>query len=83
MGNEPGKSIATVVRRHAVLTFVAVTMTGCAGFIPMDAPDSASVHENAAIVTEPSAPLPYVLMPINATVLQATNEISNATGMSF
>lgn len=83
MVTESGRSIATVVRHHTVLIFVAVTMTGCAGFIPMDAPDSASVHENAAIVTEPSAPLPYVLMPVNATVMQATNTITNATGTSF
>ncbi|WP_291617817.1 polysaccharide biosynthesis/export family protein [Bradyrhizobium sp.] len=83
MVTESGRSIAAVVRHHAVLIFVSVTMTGCAGFIPMDAPDSAAVHENAAIVTEPSAPLPYVLMPINATVLQATNTITNTTGTSF
>ena len=80
---ESGRSIANVVCHHAVSIFVLVTMTGCAGFIPMDAPDSASVHEHAAIVTEPTAPLPYVLMPINTTVMQATNAITNANGTSF
>src|SRR3954471_3901550 len=58
-------------------------MTGCAGVIPMDAPDAAAVHENAAIITAPSAPLPYVLMPVNPVVLTASNAITNATGISF
>ena len=71
------------IRDVAALTFVLVLMTGCAGVIPMDAPDSAAVHENAAIVTEPSLPLPYVLMPVNPVVLAASNAITNATGISF
>ncbi|WP_244521435.1 polysaccharide biosynthesis/export family protein [Bradyrhizobium sp. DOA9] len=80
---ETRSSIEIVIRHLAVSILTLVTMTGCAGFIPMDAPDSAAVQENAAIVTEPSVPLPYVLMPINPVVLQATNTITNGTGISF
>ena len=67
----------------AALILVPVMTTGCAGFIPMDAPTSAAVRENAAIVTEPSVPLPYILMPVNPAILTASNAITNATGMSF
>lgn len=76
-------SIEISMYQFAALIFVLVMMTGCAGVIPLDAPDSASVHENAAIVTEPSAPLPYILMPVNPPILSASNAITNATGMSF
>jgi len=76
-------SIEISIHHFLALVFVLVTMTGCAGVIPMDAPDTAAVHENAAIITEPSAPLPYILMPVNPAVLSATNAITNATGMSF
>lgn len=72
-----------VIRHLAMPILILMTVTGCAGFIPMDAPDSAAVHEGAAIVTEPSVRLPYVLMPINPVVLQATNAITNETGISF
>ncbi|MGY3346726.1 MULTISPECIES: polysaccharide biosynthesis/export family protein [unclassified Bradyrhizobium] len=76
-------SIGIGIRSGAALIFVLVLMSGCAAVIPMDAPDSAAVHENAAIITEPSAPLAYVLMPVNAGVITASNAITNATGMSF
>jgi len=82
--SETRKSLIEIrVHQFLALIFVLVMMTGCAGVIPMDAPDAVAVHENAAIVTEPSAPLPYVLMPINPAVLTASNAITNATGMSF
>ena len=76
-------SIEISIHQVVALALVLVTMTGCAGVIPMDAPDAAAVHENAAIITAPSAPLPYVLMPVNPVVLAASNAITNATGISF
>ncbi|MDN3278937.1 polysaccharide biosynthesis/export family protein [Frankia sp. RB7] len=76
-------SIEISAHQVLALVFVLVMMTGCSGVIPMDAPDSAAVHENAAIVTEPSVPLPYVLMPVNPGILSASNAITNATGVSF
>ncbi|WP_230646640.1 MULTISPECIES: polysaccharide biosynthesis/export family protein [unclassified Bradyrhizobium] len=83
MVTETRKSSIPISIHFAALILVPVMTTGCAGFIPMDAPNSAAVHENAAIVTEPSAPLPYILMPINPAILNASNAITNATGMSF
>ena len=76
-------SMKFVIRHLSASLLILATMTGCAGVIPMDAPDSAAVHENAAIVTGPSVPLPYVLMPVNPVVLQATNTITNGNGTSF
>jgi polysaccharide biosynthesis/export protein len=78
-----GPSIQIGIHHAVALALVLVMMTGCAGVIPMDAPDAAAVHENAAIITAPSAPLPYVLMPVNPVVLAASNAITNATGISF
>jgi polysaccharide biosynthesis/export protein len=69
-------------RLLAALTLV-MTVSGCAGFLPMDAPDAPATRTNASIVTEPSAPVPYVLMPLNPDILRATNALSNAGGTSF
>ena len=50
------KESSIEIRGHqfVAMIFVLAMMTGCAGVIPMDAPDAAAVHENAAIVMEPS-----------------------------
>lgn len=69
--------------RYLALVVLAMSVTGCAGFIPMDAPDAVSVNTHAALITEPSAPLPYALMPINADVLQAANSITDTPSTSF
>jgi polysaccharide biosynthesis/export protein len=79
----PGKMSRGRLGRYLALFTLATTIAGCSGFIPQDAPDSFAVHTNAALTTEPSAPLPYVLMPINADVLRATNSITDAAGTSF
>jgi polysaccharide export outer membrane protein len=68
---------------YVALLAIAASVTGCAGFIPLDAPDAVSVKSNAALITEPSVPLPYALMPINPDVLQATNSFTEAPGTSF
>jgi polysaccharide export outer membrane protein len=62
---------------------LATTLAGCAGFTPQDAPNALSVNANAALITRPTAPLPYALMPINADVLRATNSITDASGSAF
>jgi polysaccharide biosynthesis/export protein len=67
----------------ALFAALAFGLGGCAGFIPTDAPDGSATHSNAAIVTQPSAPLPYILMPINPVVLQATNSFTDGAGLVF
>jgi polysaccharide export outer membrane protein len=67
----------------ALLATVAVGLGGCAGFIPLDSPDAVATQTNAALVTEPTAPLPYALMPINPDVLRATNSITDGAGLVF
>lgn len=62
---------------------VASALAGCAGFTPQDAPDAVAVNQNAALVTQPTAPLPYALVPINAGVLEATNSVTDASPISF
>lgn len=79
----PGKVSRGRLGRHLALLGLVTMVAGCAGFIPQDAPDSFSVHTNAALTTEPSAPLAYALMPINADVLRATNSITDAVGAPF
>src|ERR1700733_4572033 len=78
---------ASTVRASTVRTLAVVALTtsvaGCAGFLPLDAPDAVATHTNAALVTAPSAPLPYALMPINADVLRATNSVTDDTGSAF
>ena len=78
---------ASIVRASTVRTLAVVALTtsvaGCAGFLPLDAPDAVATHTNAALVTAPSAPLPYALMPINADVLRATNSVTDDTGSAF
>jgi polysaccharide biosynthesis/export protein len=71
------------VGRSAAVLALVMSLMGCASFIPQDAPDALSVFSHAAIVTEPSAPLPYAVMPINAYVLRATNSITDMSGTSF
>src|SRR5436309_1419391 len=71
------------IGRYLTLVALAMSMTGCAGFIPMDAPDAAAVSSHAALVTEPTAPLPYALMPINAAILHATNSVTDTPATSF
>src|SRR5580698_2905627 len=69
---------------HALAAIALTTsVAGCARFLPLDAPDAVATHTNAALVTAPSAPLPYALMPINADVLRATNSITDDTGSAF
>jgi polysaccharide export outer membrane protein len=79
----PGKMLRGRLGRYPAFFILATSVAGCSGFIPQDAPDSFSVHTHAALTTEPSAPLPYALMPINADVLRATNSITDAVGASF
>jgi len=71
------------VGRYLTLIALAMSMTGCAGFIPMDAPDAVAVSSHAALITEPTAPLPYALMPINADILHAANSITDTPATSF
>lgn len=68
---------------HWALLAVILPLGGCAGFIPLDAPDSVSTHTNAALLTEPSAPLPYALMPVNPDILLATNSFTDGGGSVF
>jgi polysaccharide biosynthesis/export protein len=62
---------------------VACALGGCAGFIPLDAPNTVDTQSNAALVTQPSPPLPYALMPINPAVLNATNSVTDGGGLIF
>jgi polysaccharide export outer membrane protein len=71
------------VGRYLALIALAMSVTGCAGFIPMDAPDAVSVGAHAALTTEPSVPVPYALMPINPDVLLAANSITDTPATSF
>lgn len=65
------------------VALISISLSGCAGFIPLDAPDAVSTQTNAALVTEPTAPLAYALMPANPAVLQATNSLTDTSGMVF
>ena len=69
--------------RHLAFLTLATTLAGCAGFIPLDAPDAVSTQTNAALVTEPTAPLAYALMPINPEVPRATNSVTDGAGLIF
>lgn len=71
------------IGRGFVITSLATMLAGCAGFIPQDAPDSLAVNQHAAMITEPTAPLPYALVPVNPEVLRATNSITSGAGSSF
>jgi polysaccharide biosynthesis/export protein len=62
---------------------VSVGLAGCAGFTPQDAPNTVSVYSNAALTTEPSAPVPYALIPINSDILQASNSLTAGPTGSF
>ncbi|HEY0145989.1 MAG TPA: hypothetical protein VGB93_07535, partial [Methylovirgula sp.] len=77
----------TFRRRNFGQALAAIALTtsvaGCAGFLPLDAPDAVATKTNAALITAPSAPLPYALMPINADVLRATNSVTDDTGSAF
>jgi polysaccharide export outer membrane protein len=71
------------ISRIIVVTAISISLTGCGNFIPLDSPDAASTHTNAALVTEPSAPLAYALMPVNPVILQATNAFTDSSGIVF
>lgn len=71
-----------IIRILAVAA-ISFSLTGCGGFIPLDAPDAASTQTHAALITEPTAPLAYALMPVNPAVLQATNGFTDSAGLLF
>ena len=71
------------ISRILAVAAISICLTGCAGFIPLDAPDAVSTQTNAALVTEPTAPLAYALMPVNPAVLQATNGFTDSAGLIF
>ncbi|MDA9435765.1 polysaccharide biosynthesis/export family protein [Bradyrhizobium sp. CCBAU 51627] len=71
------------ISRILAIATVGISLTGCANVIPLDAPDAVSTHTNAALVTEPSAPLAYALMPVNPAVMQATNALTDSSGLIF
>lgn len=68
--------------RVAVLALPAA-MAGCAGFTPQDAPNAASVNLNSALISAPTARLPYALVPINPDVLKAANSVTDGGRGSF
>ena len=69
--------------RFPAFAAIALTLAGCAGFTPQDAPNAAAVKSNAALVTEPTAPLPYVLMPINLDMMRVTNSYTGGPSPVF
>lgn len=71
------------ISRILAIAAISISLSGCAGFIPLDAPDAVSTQSNAALVTERSAPLAYAMMPVNPSVLQATNSLTDTSGMVF
>lgn len=71
------------ISRILAIAAVGISLTGCANVIPLDAPDAVATHTNAALVTEPSAPLAYALMPVNPAVMQATNAFTDSSGLIF
>ncbi|MDR3465942.1 MAG: polysaccharide export protein [Xanthobacteraceae bacterium] len=71
------------VARGLFAASISIIMSNCAGFTPQDAPNAVSVNQNAALITEPTAPLPYALVPINAQVLQASNSITDTPVSTF
>ena len=71
------------ISRILAVAAIGISLTGCAGFIPLDAPDAVSTQTHAALVTEPTAPLAYALMPVNPAVLQATNGFTDSSGLIF
>ena len=62
---------------------VSVSLAGCAGFTPQDAPNAVSFNQNASLITAQTAPLPYALVPINAQVLEATNSVTDSPNATF
>jgi polysaccharide export outer membrane protein len=71
------------ISRILAVAAISMSLAGCAGFIPLDAPDAVSTQTNAALVTEPTAPLAYALLPVNPAVLQATNGFTDSAGLIF
>ena len=71
------------VGRALALVAIAAPMTGCAGFLPLDAPDAVATYSHAALITGPTAPLPYALIPVNPDILRATNSITDGPNSSF
>jgi len=66
-----------------VAVVVLTLLTGCAGFTPQDAPNSASVYNHAALTTGSAQPVPYALIPINPDVLHAANALTENSGGVF
>jgi polysaccharide export outer membrane protein len=71
------------IGRILAVAAISASLAGCAGFIPLDSPDAVSTQTNAALVTEPTAPMAYALMPVNPAILQATNAFTESSGMVF
>lgn len=71
------------ISRILAVAAISMSLAGCSGFIPLDAPDAVSTQTHAALVTEPTAPLAYALMPVNPAVLQATNGFTDSNGLIF
>ncbi|MFB9268755.1 polysaccharide biosynthesis/export family protein [Bradyrhizobium erythrophlei] len=69
--------------RLSAFATLSFALAGCAGFLPQDAPTAAAVKSNAALITQPTAPLPYVLMPANLNVMRATNSFTDGGGGVF
>ncbi|MBR0749644.1 polysaccharide export protein, partial [Bradyrhizobium japonicum] len=53
------------ISRILAVVAISISLAGCGSFIPLDAPDAVATQTNAALITEPSAPLAYALMPVN------------------
>ncbi|WP_312016586.1 polysaccharide biosynthesis/export family protein, partial [Bradyrhizobium japonicum] len=71
------------ISRILAVAAISLSLSGCGSFIPLDAPDAVATQTNAALITEPSAPLAYALMPVNPAILQATNAFTDSAGMVF
>lgn len=74
-------SLASAFLSRASLRLAAlvipVSLAGCAGFTPQDAPNAVSVNVNSAVTSAPSAQLPYAVVPINPEILRASNSITD------
>lgn len=74
-------SLASALLSRASLRLAAlvipVSLAGCAGFTPQDAPNAVSVNVNSAVTSAPSAQLPYAVVPINPEILRASNSITD------
>jgi len=71
------------ISRILAVAAIGASLAGCAGFIPLDAPDAVSTQTNAALITESTVPLAYALMPVNPAILQATNGFTESSDIVF